>query len=310
MKQAVFLSLRGDFHAQVVGAILRRRFNRGLKLSIVDMDVRSAQGGFTWTISTTGGPGHTLVRDNDDNWVDLDESDLVWCRRFTRAQRHDDGHEFLTKQWNSASWSLAHSVTTKWIDRPRDIVDAELKPRQLQYAQEVGLRVPNTLVSQDPDRIQSFFRSEAGGVVVKPLKASIRKQIFTVDLAEEAFERPDDFRAFPAIYQQRIHGDHHLRIVFLPDRPFFFRLESGELDWRKYTDLKIEQVDVDSVVAKQCGLLLRKLNLTMGIIDAKVVDGETWFLEVNPQGQFLFLEALTGSNLRDAYADYFQQALG
>ena len=47
----------------------------------------------------------------------------------------------------------------------------------------------------------------------------------------------------------------------------------------------------------------------MGVIDAKVFDDELFFLEVNPQGQFLFLEAQTGADPRNAYADYFRQSL-
>jgi glutathione synthase/RimK-type ligase-like ATP-grasp enzyme len=173
----------------------------------------------------------------------------------------------------------------------------------------VGFRVPTTLVSQDPDRIRAFFEAEPGGIIVKPLKASIKKQIFTVDLTEQAFNHPDHFRSFPAIYQQKIGGARHLRIVCLPNATFVFLIKSGELDWRRNKNLDIQKIDTDSVVAERCRRLLRRMELTMGIIDAKIVGDEIWFLEVNPQGQFLFLEALTGVNLRNAYADYFRQVL-
>ena len=311
MKHVVFLSVKGDFHASVIGQTLLRQCGQDLRLSIIDMDDRSANGGLAWSISSSEGAGASsvLVKDAAGDWMALEETDLTWCRRFTRAQRKDDDTGFLTSQWNSASWFLAHVTRTRWIDRPRDIVDAENKPLQLQYAREAGFRVPRTLVSQDPDRIRAFFQAEPGGVIVKPLKASIKKQIFTVDLAGEAFDRPDDFKSFPAIYQQRIGGDRHLRIVCLPNATFVFLIKSGELDWRRNKNLDIQKIETDSVVAEKCRLLLRRLKLTMGVVDAKIVDDEICFLEVNPQGQFLFLEALTGVNLRNAYADYFRQVL-
>jgi glutathione synthase/RimK-type ligase-like ATP-grasp enzyme len=173
----------------------------------------------------------------------------------------------------------------------------------------VGFRVPRTLISQDFEHIRAFAQAEPEGIIVKPLKASIRKQIYTLDLTREALERADGFSAFPAIYQQKIGGDRHLRIVCLPDATTVFAIRSPELDWRRNRNIDIERIETDSVIAEQCASLMRRLNLTMGIIDAKVVGDDIYFLEINPQGQFLFLEALSGVNLRTAYADYFRQAL-
>jgi len=169
--------------------------------------------------------------------------------------------------------------------------------------------VPDTLVSQDPERIRAFFDAHSGSIVVKPLKGSVKRQLFTVALTEDAFERPDEFRRFPAIYQQAIEGDRHLRIVALPERTFVFSIKSGELDWRINRNVEIESVDADTELAKKTAALLEGLDLTMGVIDAKVSGDDLFFLEVNPQGQFLFLEALTGVGLAQAYADYFCDVL-
>jgi hypothetical protein len=51
--------------------------------------------------------------------------------------------------------------------------------------------------------------------------------------------------------------------------------------------------------------VLDVLGLEMGIVDIKETpDGEFVWLEVNPQGQFLFLEGLTGEPLTDYFTDY------
>ena len=311
MKHAVFLSTGRDIHAAAVAHALLRQSRSSVKVSIVDMDERSDKGGFTWSIgSAPGGAASVLVKDNAGAWVALDDTDLIWCRRFTRAQRGGgDRRGFLTDQWNAAGWSMAHLARATWIDAPRRIIDAENKALQLRCAHDVGLRVPRTLVSQDVECIRSFAESEPDGIVVKPLRAAIDTQIYTVDLAPDRLDRPETVAAFPAIYQQKIGGDHHLRIVCLPEAVFTFTLTSRELDWRRTRDVEIRRVDTDTVVAARCQALLRRLDLTMGVIDAKVFDDELYFLEVNPQGQFLFLEALTGVNLRNAYADYFWQSL-
>jgi hypothetical protein len=68
-----------------------------------------------------------------------------------------------------------------------------------------------------------------------------------------------------------------LRIVCLPDATTVFALRSPELDWRRTRNIDIEKIDTDSVVAEPCGSLLRRLTLTMGIIDAKVVGDDIYF---------------------------------
>jgi glutathione synthase/RimK-type ligase-like ATP-grasp enzyme len=131
-------------------------------------DERSVKGGFLWRTASPGAAARSaLVKDNAGDWVALDETDLIWCRRFAPAQRGVDDAGFLTDQWNAAGWSLAHLARTQWIDRPRDIIEAENKALQLRCAHEAGFRVPRTLISQDFEQIRAFVQAEPEGVIVK-----------------------------------------------------------------------------------------------------------------------------------------------
>ena len=48
-----------------------------------------------------------------------------------------------------------------------------------------------------------------------------------------------------------------------------------------------------------------ELGLLFGTIDMKLTEGgEHVFLEVNPQGQFLYIEILTGLPIANAVADF------
>ena len=48
-----------------------------------------------------------------------------------------------------------------------------------------------------------------------------------------------------------------------------------------------------------------EMGLVFGAIDLKLaVNGEPVFLEVNPQGQFLYVEIRTGLPISDALAEY------
>ena len=99
--EARSLPLTGrDIHAAAVAHALLRQSRSLVKVSTVDMDERSETGGFTWSIGpATGDTESVPVKDNDGAWVVLDDTDLVWCRRFTRAQRGGgDRRGFLTDQ--------------------------------------------------------------------------------------------------------------------------------------------------------------------------------------------------------------------
>jgi|GEM_PF-4386912 len=97
-------------------------------------------------------------------------------------------------------------------------------------------------------------------------------------------------------------------------RPFCARILSqhtskGRLDWRlAYDEIRIEAMDTPREVEAFCRELLERLGLVFGCFDFVVQpDGEPVFLEVNQQGQFLFVEQATGQPLLDAFSELLLQ---
>ncbi|MEU4949706.1 hypothetical protein [Streptomyces lavendulae] len=79
-------------------------------------------------------------------------------------------------------------------------------------------------------------------------------------------------------------------------------LKTDKLDWRADLTIPISVWPVPDETAEKVVAVLRGLGLRMGAIDIKLTpSGEPVWLEVNPQGQFLFLEPL----LRIPLAGYF-----
>jgi hypothetical protein len=62
-----------------------------------------------------------------------------------------------------------------------------------------------------------------------------------------------------------------------------------------------------AIIERKLGDVLGRLGLRMGVADLKITPaGDPVWLELNPQGQFLFLEGLTGLDLTGAFADFLR----
>jgi hypothetical protein len=113
------------------------------------------------------------------------------------------------------------------------------------------------------------------------------------------------FRMCPALYQEYIPGNRHLRLNCFGDHSYAALIESDELDWRPDLRIPVSPYPVPGWLHDRVRATLDALGLRMGVLDLKLTpEGEVVWLEVNPQGQFLFLEALTGVPLAKRFADY------
>jgi predicted ATP-grasp superfamily ATP-dependent carboligase len=103
----------------------------------------------------------------------------------------------------------------------------------------------------------------------------------------------------PAIYQEYIPGDRHVRVCAFSNDIHAYELVTPDLDWRP-ASYSVCYTELTPALTTLIRKMLYRLHLRMGIFDFKIDarSGETVWLEVNPQGQFFFLEGLTGSDLR------------
>jgi glutathione synthase/RimK-type ligase-like ATP-grasp enzyme len=149
----------------------------------------------------------------------------------------------------------------------------------------------------------------AGGQIVGE---SIESQyiIFTTPVTPEYLADADALSACPAIYQRRVAKQHELRVTVVGDEIYACRIDSqareeSKVDWRAagYTSLDHQPCELDEAIADRCRALLRTLGLEIAGLDFIVTpEGETVFLEINPAGQWSWVEQETGLPIADAIA--------
>lgn len=190
-----------------------------------------------------------------------------------------------------------------WVNplasRPR----AELKAVQLQEALRLGLAIPPTLMSNDPDRIRGFLAEFPGQTVYKTFYPAQWESGNDVAVLLTSEVGPDDLpsdatlRLTPGIFQVKIPKAHELRVTIMGRHVVTARLLSQESDYTR-TDwrgggayLKVEPDRLPEKVERACLELMDRLGIVFGCFDFIVTpEGEHVFLEVNPAGQFLWVE--------------------
>ena len=195
-----------------------------------------------------------------------------------------------------------------WVNHPLRIAAADYKPAQLALAQRLGFIVPPTVVTNDPAEACSFVKAH-GKVIYKPLRWTpyTRNGVPLTGWADlvTVNEIDDGVRVTPHMFQRRVDKVADLRVLVVGGQTFGVRIDSGLLDWRRDYDAltyTVEQLSPGTNRALQS--YLEHLGLVSGSFDLAVDRaGDLWWLELNPNGQWGWLETETGLPMSAAFSD-------
>ena len=201
--------------------------------------------------------------------------------------------------------------------RPQVIQRADQKAEQLVLAEQLGFVVPPTLITNSPREALDFLNRHDGRVISKVLNSSA----FSAHLPQlarytEFVERRDlvslrRVQRCPVVFQAYVPKRVELRVTLVGTRVFAAEIDSqrsrySRVDWR-HNDLNCTPYrphQLPAEVQDRCLALLRRFGLRYGAIDLiQRPDGEYVFLELNPNGQFSWIESLTGLPISEALAD-------
>lgn len=271
-----------------------------------------------------GSGQHTLYIRQGDTRISLDEVKAVWylkphLPKELRTADPADYRTFMRDQFRALWHSLIYLLADRrWVSPHQNVVAAESKLLQLTVARELGWAVPDTLVTSEPDRARSFWHQNEGDVVIKQLATSPLEDtvIYTSSFPESKLMELERLRYSPVIFQRRIDKDYELRITVVGSEVFCARVDSqkheiNSVDWRRRNpDLKFERHAPDRVLEERCRVLVARLGLRYGCIDVVVTpSGEHVFLEINPNGQWYFIEHATGLPISSAIANLLSEAI-
>lgn len=262
-------------------------------------------------------------------WLRLPEAEVplsaltsCWYRRvrvpLRPAAMEAGPYEFALRESRSAVLGLALSQQMPLMNNPTYTWAAEVKPWQLTAAVRCGLPIPATVITNDPTKVRAAFSSWAGQMIAKPVRSGyleeggVGRAIFTSAVRAADLADDDALACAPAIYQRLVPKRCDVRVTVVGRRVFAAEILSQTdpaacIDWRRTSDAHLPHqpatlpVRLEAVLLELCDLL----GLQFAAIDlVRTVEDDYVFLEVNPGGQWLWIEDILGYPITGSVADW------
>jgi hypothetical protein len=267
--------------------------------------------GLSWTEAGQA----SLLMDQSDTLLlgghSVDPGDVVWIRRpeppLPNPRASEADKKFASLEYRSFYHSIAYLLETLpvWcINKYSAARVMAQKSVQLRLARKCGLKTPATLMSNNPLIVRDFLSREGSRSICKGFTPHVWQKeghrsvaiTETFELTPEQLPADEVLTFAPAIYQDMIVKDLDVRMVLMGKHVYSYALANPRkaLDWRQDANLghvAAEHIATPPQVEKGVLEFARQAGICFGSLDFCIdAQGQWWFLEINEQGQFLWLE--------------------
>lgn len=313
---ALILGSRYDLSCDLVVSALRRKGRPYLRLNSEDL----AQG--TCCLFPTGGELRGECAGVEYR-LRTESLRRVLFRRgvYPRDYGGDDsGSEeaFQRTQWAAFLRSLIVFDGARWMNHPQATYAAEHKAFQLRVAHDLGFAVPETFITNSQPYLDEKISADAS-IAVKGLDTVLVRTETTETFGFTTFFtftelRQERFDDAPMVIQRAVTEKLDIRVTVVGERLFSAAITGPEGpiagDWRTLkSQARFSPHALPAEVGDRCIGLVRRLGLAFGALDLAFGQGEYWFLEINPTGEWAWLVDATGLPIDGAIADWLSEAL-
>ena len=258
------------------------------------------------------------ITDEYGNTLHSDEIKGVWHRKAWRISVPEELDHAYEKIFQNEYASLRYNLFTQlehlpWINpyENEKKVDGN-KMLQLKIARQNNLMIPSTIFSNDEEKVKAFFDQCCSGKAIAKLHGVTRKTmsgeglVSTMAIERETLENLSDIMYCPMIFQPYIDKEYELRIMYVDGEFFTGKINNSDnADWRvSHEDYFWSVYELPEPIKANLTSMMKKMGLYTGAIDMiRGKDGQYYFLEVNPQGEWGMLQKELGFPIAERIAD-------
>ncbi len=265
----------------------------------------------------------SMVLDTEDGRLDLHDLEACYYRRFAPgdglpSDMPTQYRHAAVKETTATLLGMMATLPCFHLDGYDKVRRAEVKQRQLQVARRVGLDLPDTLTTNDPEAVRAFAADHPRGIVAKMLgsfaiyEEGQEKVVFTSELKAEDLAALDTLRFSPMTFQETVPKALELRVTVVGDRIFSAAIDSqssaqASVDWLRDGLGLIDRWVPHTIPAdleRRILELMDAFDLNYGAMDFILTpEGRYIFLENNPAGEFMWLQKAPGFPIAEALAE-------
>lgn len=194
---------------------------------------------------------------------------------------------------------LANSFDGVVLSKPYLLRRAENKVYQLVYAQKHSILMPESFVGNN-----NHWEHLGKPRIIKPLSVGKIATSSGISIIQTNLMHDEDcydsLELTPVYIQNYVQKSYEVRVTVIDDIFFAVKIISDNpVDWRNGNN-RYELIEVPEEVKECIHMMMKDFQLRFGAIDYIVGgDGKWYFLEINPNGQWQWLECILNLSISD-----------
>ena len=223
-------------------------------------------------------------------------------RRMRAVESNPDGSAKLHAiQIEDAMTAWSELTRALVLNKPSAMASNNSKPYQSALIRRSGLRVPETLITTDPEAVRRF--QDLHGPLIYKSISGVRSIVKRLEGQQDG--RLADVANCPTQFQRYIEGiDYRAHVV--GDQVFACEVVSSDVDYR-YPSTEAPRITARGLpddVTQRCLAVSKILSLPLAGIDLRKTSAGEWYcFEANPSPGFTFYEDSARLPIAGAIAD-------
>lgn len=269
------------------------------------------------------GSGWEIYLDKDGKRETLHDATAVWYRR---SHNLGDGlNKILEPEYISSVhgeirqtlFGMLEGLHCFHIGRYSQYRRLDSKEEQMKIASGLGLKVPDTCITNSPEEARRFVQEHPRGAITKMqssfaiYREGVENVVFTNVITEENLDTIETLQYCPMQFQEKIEKASELRVTIVGDAVFCFavdsqKMENAKVDWRREGLELLDQwvpYELPAEIKEKLLRLMDVYQINYGAIDIIVnPQGDYYFLEINSAGEYFWLDRLIDSKISEHIA--------
>lgn len=208
------------------------------------------------------------------------------------------GTEYPEEEADSGFGSFLRNLDCHWVNPPQAVLLHRYKFHQLKLLKAAGIRVPDSLMTNDPESLLSFYQKHQGRIICKPLyQGLLLHPVTEADLLPDRLERLPES---PLLFQEYIEGTD-IRVHVVGEATFASEVVSELFNYK--TDFFTRPIEIPDEIQALSVRAARTLGLVLAGLDFRRTEsGDYVLFEANPSPQYLIFEDQCGYPITNTLA--------